>query len=451
MSLKNIGILLGVHLGYSIIKLLRLGAGSTWPGHIALHANPHFVKELVNSSGLKVILIAGTNGKTTTSTLVRFVLEKKGKRVFQNEEGANLMNGIASSLIRHTDLNGKINYDYAIFEVDENTLPLLLQEITPDAVIALNLFRDQLDRYGEVNTIAAKWHEAFKKLDPHVHLILNGDDPQIYFLGTDSPANILYFGLEDSLMEKKEIPHDVDSIYCPNCGEKLQYKKMSYSHLGDFSCPTCGFTRKNVSTFKKEILESSLKGIYNFYNISAALLLLEKIINLKEEEIKKNIQEFKPAFGRQEIIHYKNRNIFLLLSKNPTGFNQSIEAIKDISTEKPSTIMVLLNDRIPDGRDISWIWDVEFQKLVPLAKHIIVSGDRTYDMALRFKYCLENEEEIIEKNNQEFFDKVIANNNLKSAIEEAVSLTPENETLIILATYSAMLETREILVGRKLL
>jgi UDP-N-acetylmuramyl tripeptide synthase len=451
MSIKNILIICIVKLVSKFIHLLSLGSGSTWPGHIALKLNPQFVKEVSSASNCKVILIAGTNGKTTTSTLVRTVLKKKGYKVFQNSEGANLLNGIASSYIKHATFLGKIPYDFGVFEVDENTLPIVLQQIVPTAILILNLFRDQLDRYGEVNTIAIKWHESFKKLLPSVHLFLNGDDPQLYFLASDSSAETHYFGVDESVMKQKEIPHDVDSIYCPQCGEKLEYKKMSYSHLGDFKCPKCDFKRKNVVTYNPQILESSLKGVYNYYNISAAFLFLETVVKIDSKEASAYLKDFKPAFGRQEIIEYKGRKIFLLLSKNPTGFNQSIEAIKDLSNNHKHNIVVLLNDRIPDGRDISWIWDVEFQNILPAAQSVYISGDRTYDMALRFKYCLDENSKVVSEGEFEKFGNIFVNDNLESTLEDVIKKTSENEMIMVLATYSAMLETRKILVGRKLM
>ena len=183
IQLKNKIIVLICKTISFFINFLHLGAGSTWPGHIALYFNKNFIKESFGKSRTKVILIAGTNGKTTTSTMLRFVLEQKGKKVFQNEEGANLLNGIASSIIKKSDYSGKSNYDFAIFESDENTLPLVLDEINPFVIILLNLFRDQLDRYGEVNTIALNWKKSFQKLDKRTTIVLNGDDPLIAFFG----------------------------------------------------------------------------------------------------------------------------------------------------------------------------------------------------------------------------------------------------------------------------
>jgi UDP-N-acetylmuramyl tripeptide synthase len=451
MKLQNILIIFVSKFIIFFLKSFSLGSGSTWPGHIALKLNKHFIKDAFKSSKTKVILLAGTNGKTTTSTLLQFILTKNGNTVFQNGEGANLLNGIASTIIKHSTWMGKIEYDFAIFEIDENILPLILKEITPHSIILLNLFRDQLDRYGEVNTIAARWHASLKDIPDSVHVYLNGDDPQIYFLGSDIRAKVHYFGLPDEIMTKKDVPHDVDSIYCPRCGEKLNYTLMSYSHLGDFSCEKCGFKRENITTYEKKYLESPLKGVYNYYNISALYLFAKNTLQINEKLLHNFVVLFKPAFGRQEIIPYKGRNIFLLLSKNPTGFNQSIEAIKELTGKKKSNLVLLLNDRIPDGRDISWIWDVEFQEVLPISDKIYISGDRAFDMALRLKYSLEENSNVLDNSEDIEFDSILVINSTNRALEKAINETPTGETLYILATYSAMLDVRHILIGKKLL
>lgn len=437
--MKNKLIVFVAKLSGWFISTFKLGSGSTWPGHIALKLNKNFIKEILSSDfpQLDVVIIAGTNGKTTTSKLLRFLLEKQGKKVFQNEEGANLLNGIASSLLRHTALanSRSSKYDVAIFEVDENSLPLVLAQVKPKAVVLLNLFRDQLDRYGEVNIIAGKWEKSLAKLSRETHLILNGDDPQIYYLGKKSPAQIHYYGLEDLFFKIKEIPHDVDSTYCPQCGEQLVYKGISYSHLGDFYCKSCGFKRENVETFQKKHIRYSLLGVYNIYNAYAVILTLEKALGIRLDTV--DLDEFKPAFGRQERLEYKGRNIFIQLSKNPAGFNQSVEVAREVIANGGGNILIVLNDRIPDGRDISWIWDVEFERIKDMTDTVYVSGDRAFDMGVRMKYT--------------GIAHVQVSGNLEKAIEEVVDKTQKGKNVIILATYSAMLETREILIGRKLL
>lgn len=427
-------------LGKTILRISKLKnrSGSTWPGHVALKIDSSFVQNILKkNSDLKIILVAGTNGKTTTTKLIQEVLEEQGKKVFRNAAGANLLNGIASSLIKHSSITGKINYDIAVLEIDENSLPAIISELSnvtsQTSIVLLNLFRDQLDRYGEVNTIAKHWKESLGKLAKKTILVVNGDDPMLRFIGENSGLHSFYFGLDEKYMKKKEAPHDVDFLFCPHCETELVYSKRSYSHMGIFECPKCHYAHKETAVFAD--LPNPMFGIYNKYNINAATLLLQKTFGIDPKNVKNALEKFAPAFGRQEKITRNGKNIFLLLSKNPTGFNQSIEAI--LEQDKTPNVLLLLNDRIPDGRDVSWIWDVEFEQLAEKAKNITVSGDRAYDMALRIKYAEGKSFDIRE--------------NLDTAISTSLENLEKNETLYVLATYSAMLETRKILKGHSIL
>lgn len=430
-----------IFLGKFIIfisRLFNLGNGSTWPGHIALSINPYFIKDVLMTKGKrpKTILVAGTNGKTTTGRLIQTILEKNNKKVFQNTAGANLLNGIASSLLLHSDVLGVINYNFAIFEIDENTLPLILKEINnPDFVIILNLFRDQLDRYGEVNTIAKKWSDALRTLDKKTTLILNADDPQVASLRLHPKGvNIKFFGLDDKNLATAKVQHAADSNYCPNCTSKLNYSATYYSHLGDWTCLKCRNTRPKLNISTSAVFP--LLGIYNRYNTIAAVLLAQEV-GINKNKIISALKDFQPAFGRQETLSVNGKKIQIFLSKNPTSLNESLKTISDL---KAKNLLLVLNDRIPDGRDVSWIWDVDFEEIAELRKiKIYVSGDRVFDMALRLKYAglLLIETQIYA--------------NLETAINTALKVTPENETLYILPTYSAMLEVRKILTGRKIL
>ncbi len=409
----------------AVSRSLNLGHGSTWPGHIALNLNRNFVKDLILGSGLKIILIAGTNGKTTTSKLLQSILEKDSKKVILNESGANLLNGIASALILNTNIFGKIKKNFAIFETDENTLPQVLKEFTPDILVLLNLFRDQLDRYGEVNTIASKWKLAIDKLPKKTKIILNANDPLIACLASEK--NPLYFGLEEN-SNLTHIQDWADSVFCPKCNSKLEFEKIYFSHIGIWQCKNCGLKTPNLNI---KTSYYPLLGIYNKYNTLAAVLAA-KILGISENIIDSALKNFNPAFGRQEKIKIDGKNIQIFLSKNPTGFNESLRTVSN-----GKSLLLALNDRIPDGRDVSWIWDVDFENLIKNFSSIVVSGDRAYDLALRLKYASFKKFEVIE--------------NLEKAIKKALENTPQNQTLYILPTYSAMLETRKILTGKKIL
>lgn len=434
--MNSILILLG-KLVLFVSKLLRLGTGSTWPGHIALAMNPSFINDVINyNPKLKIILIAGTNGKTTTALMLQKILEQNFK-VFRNESGANLMNGIASTLIKNSNLTKRLTYDVAIFEVDENNFGLATTSLNPYVIILLNLFRDQLDRYGEVNSIARKWKEALKTTSKQTLLFTNGDDPQLSFIAKESGLQSTFFGIEYDSKTNSALGYDVDFTYCPICQTKLNYNKVSYSHLGRYECKNCKFT--NPKTVILPNIPYSLPGTYNIYNTNAAALVANIGFNIPLAVVRSSIDNFKPAFGRQEKIEYKEKDIILLLSKNPTGFNQSIEAVIDI--KRKGNVLLLLNDKIPDGIDVSWIWDVDFEKL-PQDSNINISGIRAYDLGLRFKYLDSN---LTGKSTMQIFPKLI------DAIDTSVQQLNKNNVLYILATYSAMLETRNKLLGRKIL
>jgi UDP-N-acetylmuramyl tripeptide synthase len=437
--------LLLILLGKFIIWFSRLsnqGNGSTWPGHIALSVHKTFLKDVLRSNtNVKIVFIIGTNGKTTTGKMITTILEKSGKRVFQNTSGANLLNGIASSFIHHANLLGKINEEFAIFEVDENTLPLAIEQITPFAVIALNLFRDQLDRYGELDTIAKKWKKALEDLPQSSFVILNGDDPQIAYLGSQKSKvkgqkerNIHFFGLPPSEMKQTELQHGADSIYCPNCHSRLAYSAISFSHVGSWKCLHCGLKRPSPEI---KNIRSPLPGIYNEYNTAAALTFANAI-GIDQIIGENNLKDLTPAFGRQEKVAFNGKYVQLFLAKNPTSFNQSIRTVVEMGGKH---VLFVLHDRIPDGRDVSWIWDIDIESYVDSFSSIIISGDRVYDMALRVQYS----------SNSKSNAHVQMFENLEEAIHCGVQKLEEDEILYILPTYSAMLEVRKILTGKKIL
>jgi UDP-N-acetylmuramyl tripeptide synthase len=414
-----------------ISKALNLGHGSTWPGQIALTLNPQFIKQILAQSKVKVILVTGTNGKTTTSKLLQSMLETDGKKVILNSSGANLLNGVASSLILNSNLSVKLNADFAIFEVDENVLPLITALIEPEFIIGLNLFRDQLDRYGEIDTIAKKWKDAYAKL-VNTTFILNADDPQIAFLGKDLKT-VYYFGISDEKFEIKEQQHSADSLLCPRCGQRLSYSAFYFSHLGKWHCNQCGLERPS---FKNAIdITYPLRGTYAIYDTEAAALTA-RLIGLSIKQINTGLKNFQPAFGRQEILEIHSRKVEFFLSKNPTSFNESLRTIHNLEAKN---LMIILNDRVPDGTDVSWIWDIDFEILVNKKIKLHLAGDRVYDLALRIKYAGINLE------NSNIFE------NLDSGISQALKTCNQNETLFILPTYSAMLDARKILTGKKIL
>jgi lipid II isoglutaminyl synthase (glutamine-hydrolysing) len=427
-----------------IVRSLGLGAASVLPGEIARRLHPRLLPLLFEQVSQGVILVVGTNGKTTTSLLLQQILSERGYSVIHNSSGANLINGLITALLSNADMTGKISADYAILEVDENILPLLLKNCQPKYILALNLFRDQLDRYGEVDTIAQRWGKAIAPLPTDTTIVLNADDPTLSSLGQQLKQKVLYFGLNEPELYLAEIPHAVDSIYCPRCGHLLDYQGVYLSHLGDYECPSCGFAKSKV-TLESKAHPQILIGVYNKYNTLAASVLTQSI-GIKTEDIYRTVQNFKAAFGRAEELEIEQKQVRIMLAKNPVGMNETIRAVNDIKkTGKSDVTLLVLNDRIPDGTDVSWIWDVDTEELVKLGGTLIVSGDRVYDMALRLAYSSESIDP--EKNNFE----LIVKEDLPEAISTALEYTKVAETLHIIPTYSAMLEVREVLVGRKIL
>lgn len=413
----------------SFIRLLNLGNGSTWPGHIALLLNPNFIEQTLAKSKVKKVVIIGTNGKTTTSKLIRTIFKANKSKSVYNMSGANLLNGIASSIIISSKFDGKLKKDFALFEIDENAFPLVAEKIKPDFVIALNLFRDQLDRYGEIDQISSNWKRAIDKLDETI-LILNSDDPQIAFLGKEKKKNVYYFGLEEKTLEKNVLQHGADSILCPKCSSNLNFSSYYFSHLGHWKCPDCKFTRPKPDLSK--LAYYPLKGTYALYDILAAVLFA-KVASIKKPVIEAALKEFKPAFGRQETLNYMQKEVQIFLSKNPISFNESLSTVKSLGGKN---IVIALNDKIPDGLDVSWIWDIDFENILTKDVNIIVTGERMYDMAVRLKYA-------------GFFAHV--SSDMKLSIDKMIENLSSDEKLYVLPNYSAMLEVRQLLTGKKIL
>lgn len=423
-----------------VSAITKIGSGGTWPGEIALRLNPNILQTFAGNTE-NIIIIAGTNGKTTTTKLIVKALEDSAEKigkVVNNDSGANLLNGIISAYLKHTNLAGSLRTQWAVLEVDENTLPLVLAQINHlpvkrKIVVLLNLFRDQLDRYGEVDLIASKWKKALFESPSDLEIVANADDPEITWIGKNIDKKVIFFGLNrpEEFQDKQD--HATDSIFCRNCGSRLQYKGVYFSHLGIWFCMKCGNKRPRVQSSAPR---TPLLGLYNEYN-SLAAMLVARSVGISEDNIRKSFSNFTPAFGRQEELEFDGKKIKILLSKNPAGFNASL---RTVMKEKPSVLVISVNDRVPDGRDISWIWDIDFE-IIPSGTKIIVTGDRVYDVAVRIKYMLDNLRR----------DDLILEVEPYQALLKGANLSVRKENIFVLATYSAMLDMRQIIVGRKIL
>ncbi|OGG12610.1 hypothetical protein A3D77_04275 [Candidatus Gottesmanbacteria bacterium RIFCSPHIGHO2_02_FULL_39_11] len=430
-------------MGY-VLRFFHLGSGATWPGEVFLEFYHRPLVYFIPKFKEGIIFVAGTNGKTTTTSMIVSLLEKsEGGKIVTNDTGANLLNGVISACINAYSWSGNTDFDWGVFEVDENSLPSVLMNVQcsmPNekkiVLILLNLFRDQLDRYGEVDAIARKWEKALRMLPSHAQLILNADDPQIAYFGKSVKLKTHYFGINQKENYLKIKDHAIDSAYCPNCWNSLTYEGIYFSHLGIWRCDKCGFKRPPVANIN---IKSHLPGLYSLYNLYAAYLA-GAAAGISKEDTEKTLSDFKPAFGRQEEVEIDRKKVKIFLSKNPAGFNASIRAVLDL---KPKAILLVLNDRIPDGRDVSWIYDVDFE-IVPPIVSVICSGDRVYDMVVRMKYAIKHW-------NNETMKQLMVEEKLSDALKRGLSMLNKRETLYVLPTYSAMLETRKILTGKKIL
>jgi UDP-N-acetylmuramyl tripeptide synthase len=455
MRLKTrTALLLGKAIG-STSRALKLGGGSTLPGRVARRADSGFIPAMVKELPLGCLLITGTNGKTTTSTLLASILDKAGMTPVHNHTGANLMAGIASALIRESDLSGQLAARIGLFEVDEAALPAAITDTSPRLVLVNNLFRDQLDRYGELDTLASKMKKAIAGLDRLAVVALNADDPLVASIGTGMKQKFMYYGIDDERYGTDTMQHAADSKHCAICGSRLNYEYYLFGHLGRYKCPGCGMARPatDVAATSVEMLGMNgtrctlrypggtteltipLPGLYNVYNILAAMTT-SLALGVEPDIVIQAVEEFTAAFGRVERIKVADREVLMILAKNPAGFNEVIRTLTS-GTDKKS-VMLALNDNIADGRDVSWIWDVDFEMFRGRLDNVVCSGIRGWDMAVRVKYA-----ELMETS-------IVTQPELDKALDLGLELIGRGETFYIVPTYTAMLDLRKTMVERGL-
>lgn len=446
LDLKLTLAIISAKLLTKLIKLTNRGGGTAAPGLLALNLEPELIKRLVSKLPRGAVIISGTNGKTTTARILATILDQTKIKMIHNRAGSNLLRGIASAIITKSTLFGKIDAEMAIFEVDEATLPLILEQITPRVLVLTNLFRDQLDRYGEVNTISTKWKNALEKLPATTQVILNADDPAIAQLGDNLKAQVKYYGIEDISHNVGAVSRFADSKYCGYCATPLDYELVYISHLGKYSCPSCQKVRPQPEFTAVEIKFSGLKGtnltvkleggriqlnvpipgLYNVYNILAATAVAFTL-KIPLLQIKKGLVGFRAAFGRVEELKIDNHPVLMFLVKNPTGFNEVLRTL--FSDQDQKQLLIAVNDLVADGRDVSWLWDVDFERMQGLVENLSVTGLRAYDIGLRLKYAGIN--------------NVQVESNFSAALTNAFIALKPGQILYILPTYTAMLELRK--------
>jgi UDP-N-acetylmuramyl tripeptide synthase len=398
------------------------------------------------------IVVSSTNGKTTTAGMISGILRADGRVPVHNRAGSNMHWGVATALLEQRG-------DEGLFELDEAWLPRIAPHLRPRLLVLGNLFRDQLDRYGELERLADEWAELVADLEGSCEFALNADDPLIADLGRDRELRrrpgVTYFGIEDTSVALPELQHAHDAKHCRRCGAPYVYDRAFVGHLGHYTCPNCDAdrpipdvaatkielhgisgSRVHVATTQGDLeLELPLPGLYNVYNALAALTAgLRSGVSL--ERVREGLESMRAAFGRVEVIEVSGKPVSILLIKNPAGANEVLRTLLLESNDGGIDLWLALNDRIADGRDVSWIWDADFELLADGVRRVICAGTRAPEMALRLKYAgwPQDSIEVIQP--------------IESSLDQAVSAAPTR--LFALPTYTALLELRTLLSRRGL-
>jgi UDP-N-acetylmuramyl tripeptide synthase len=428
----------------------RLGrtGGTTAPGRVLLRASPRAMARMSAELDAGSVLVSATNGKTTTAAMIAAALERAGRPVVHNRAGSNMAWGVATALLDA----GRERNQIGLFEVDEAWLPAVARDTAPRMLLLSNLFRDQLDRYGELELLADRWAEVTAELEGRARLVLNADDPLVADLGRDR-AGVTYFGVEDDSQALLGMQHAADSKHCRNCGHAYEYEAVYMGHMGRYRCPNCGRARPvpdvAATSVQLDGMEASrielrtpqgelslrlpLPGLYNVYNaVAAAATALGLGVPLAT--VGEALEGFSGAFGRVETIPIDGRRVSILLVKNPAGAN---EVLRTLTLEDEQLdLWMALNDGIADGRDISWIWDADFEVLAGRVRRVTCSGTRAEEMALRLKYAGIDAQLDVDRDLGGSFDSAVAN--------------AAGERVYALPTYTALLELRDLLSDRGL-
>ena len=429
---------------------LGRGGGTTLPGLVLTRLRPEATAEMAQAVPDGVILVSGTNGKTTTARLIGAALSASGTEVVANTAGSNLERGVATALLNDEGA------EVGLFEVDEAALPGLIEGTRPRVITLMNLFRDQLDRYGELEHLVERWRDAVAGLDPSVTVVYNADDPAVAEIAAGHPNTVSY-GIEDPRVGRDRLPHAADTTECRRCGARLDYDMVTIAHLGRWSCGRCGLARPgpDVGATKVELhgldgqrlamaaphgpMEMSLRlpGMHNAYNAIAATATA-LALDIDPETIGPALARRQAAFGRAERTQVGPTRVITLLAKNPAGANENIRTL--LLEDQPLHLLVLLNDRTADGQDVSWIWDVDYELLLESDRlaSLTVGGDRAYDLALRFRYAGLDA------------DRLAVVPAVASAFDAALAACGTGGDVYVLPTYTALLEFKALLADRGL-
>lgn len=413
--------------------------GVTWAGRIALKICPNILSELAGQVREHIFIVCGTNGKTTTNNMLCAALEAEGKKVVCNHTGSNMLNGVAAAFALAAGWSGNLDADCASIEIDEASTKRVFPYFKPDYMVLTNLFRDQLDRYGEIDITMNLLKEVIQTA-PDMTVIVNGDDALSSFLAMDTGNPYIAYGISEQVVEDKDSREIREGRFCKKCGAMMRYNFYHYSQLGDYACTACDFKRPAIDFDASEIqlgdglsftvenrrISANYKGFYNVYNILAAYAAIRSA-GIDAVHFCRMLEEFNPENGRMEEFHIRGTKAILNLAKNPAGFNQNISAVMQDST--PKDVIIVINDNAQDGTDISWLWDVDFDRFKDAnANSIMVSGIRCQDMRLRLKYV--DIPSVLEED-------------VTKAIHECIEKGCGN--LYVLVNYTALFSTRMVL------
>ncbi|MGK0465904.1 MurT ligase domain-containing protein [Clostridium sp.] len=423
----------------TISKFLFHG-GTNFPGKVALKLDKNILRTI--ASNYDVILVTGTNGKTTTTSMIYSIIKQSNIPVITNNTGANMYTGIIACFILNFSFKKSTEKKIAVIEVDEANVKFITEYITPKIITITNLFRDQLDRYGEVYTTLKKILEGVSK-SPTATLVLNGDESLLGELNLENP--IVYYGFATKINENKIVDLNADAKFCKVCKAPYEYNFITYNHLGDFYCSKCGYKRPKLNYSIDKVIDLNTNGssvhingnpyyinqpgTYNIYNALCAFSVA-KSLGVEDTTIEQSLKTVASSFGRQETLNIEGKEIKIVLVKNPAGYDEAVNTI-NLDTRKIN-LCLMLNDNYADGKDVSWIWDVNFERLTSLdINKIMISGIRLYDMAIRLKVAGFKSDSFVLCNDEEDLLKEIKACN--------------GEIVYILATYTAMITLRKFL------
>jgi UDP-N-acetylmuramyl tripeptide synthase len=434
-------------------RMLKVGGGTSLPGMIARFIDPNVLRKVIGASAAKKIAVTGSNGKTTTSNMLAAIGMANERKVSYNRTGANMLQGVTSVAVNAANLRGQLDDDMLVIEVDEGTFPLAIPEINPDVVVVNNIFRDQLDRYGELYKVANALERVLRGLPSTATVVLNADDPLVANFAPDMAARRLYFGLEARDLGGTVPEHAADTVRCVKCQSYFEYDAVYISHLGAYRCPTCGYARPKldvaliaaemkpqgptsvtVRTPDGEVsLSMPLLGIHNVYNVTGALAGAYAL-GLDLSHAGEGLARIKPAFGRLEPIQAGDRTVYLSFVKNPTSYNTILKTIQDWPDQKH--VLVAASNTVVDGEDFAWFWDVEIEEIAHDLVSVTCSGLKAEELAMRFKYAGVPEEKL----------EII--HDRPAALEAGLRKAGPGGSLFIFAGYTPTLELRRAMTDR---